>query len=339
MTNKILMTSIIATTLILSTFSFAEKAQASVYEIDDEISCVGFGGVFSLGTFCTLTNFTIDLGDQLEIRGGIHLVTDGTNINNGSIIHDGNTNPFAPGEWSNLGILTNNGTIELNGNSVSLSGQMINAGTLVNNNLIIANGGVGDNSGKISSSGIIENNGSIVLNAGTGNFSGILLNQGILNIGCFSNIDGTVDDLGTIIVEEDCNTEPDCSEAYPSTDMLYQDDTIWPPNHKMETIFVLGVTDPENDPVTIRIDSIFQDEPIDGLGNGDQSPDGAGIGTNSAQVRAERSGEDNGRVYHIEFTAEDILGATCSSEVIVDVPHDKKSNAVDDGSIYDSTLP
>jgi hypothetical protein len=131
------------------------------------------------------------------------------------------------------------------------------------------------------------------------------------------------------------NRQPDCAGAYPSLDSL------WPPNHQMESINVLGVTDPEGDAVGITITSIFQDEPTNGLGDGDTSPDGQGVGTDIAQVRAERAGNGNGRVYHIGFTATDGHAGTCSGEVLVSVPKSqgKKGEAVDDGPLYDSTVP
>lgn len=132
------------------------------------------------------------------------------------------------------------------------------------------------------------------------------------------------------------NLDPDCSMAYPSID------TIWPPNHKFVPVEVLGVTDPDGDPVVITIDSIFQDEPVDFLGDGEFAPDGLGIGTAIAEVRAERSGDPNvpgnGRVYHIGFTATDPFGGSCSGLLNVGVPHDKKDVPVDDGALYDSTV-
>jgi hypothetical protein len=48
---------------------------------------------------------------------------------------------------------------------------------------------------------------------------------------------------------------------------------------------------------------------VDGLGDGSTSPDGTGVGTEQAQVRAERAESGNGRVYHIAFTASDGNGA------------------------------
>lgn len=133
------------------------------------------------------------------------------------------------------------------------------------------------------------------------------------------------------------NEPPDCSAAVPSVDL------IWPPNHKMVDIYVLGVTDPDGDPITITIDSIFQDEPVDTWGDGSFTPDGAGVGSGGAQVRAERAGTKkvpgNGRVYHIGFTAEDDKGSTCSGELLVGVPHDQGGGSVpiDDGALFDST--
>jgi hypothetical protein len=124
---------------------------------------------------------------------------------------------------------------------------------------------------------------------------------------------------------------PDCSEAYPSVDNL------WPPNHELWPVKILGVTG--ND-VSITIDSIYQDEPVDSTGDGEFVPDGQGLGTDTAQVRAERDGDGNGRVYHIHFTATND-GGSCQNEVLVTVPKSKGKNgaAVDDGADYDSTSP
>jgi hypothetical protein len=107
----------------------------------------------------------------------------------------------------------------------------------------------------------------------------------------------------------------------------------------MVDIWVLGVTDPDGDPFTINIDSIFQDEPVNADDDGNTAPDGAGVGTEMAQIRSERNGELNGRVYHIGFTATDSFGGSCSGTVRVDVPLSRHyESAVDDGPNYDSTV-
>jgi len=131
------------------------------------------------------------------------------------------------------------------------------------------------------------------------------------------------------------NEAPVCEAAYASVDLL------WPVNHKFVSIEILGVTDGDSHELTITIDSIFQDELVDDGGDGNTWPDGQGIGTSIAEVRAERAADGNGRVYHIAFTADDGHGGTCSGEVIVGVPHDsgkKTEPPVDDGPLYDSTL-
>ncbi|OYV67413.1 MAG: hypothetical protein B7Z74_09625, partial [Deltaproteobacteria bacterium 21-66-5] len=127
------------------------------------------------------------------------------------------------------------------------------------------------------------------------------------------------------------NRPPDCSKATATPAIL------WPPDHTLASITIAGVTDPDGDPVTLTVTGITQDEPTNGLGDGDTAPDGFGVGTASAQVRAERSGTGNGRVYRIAFTASDGKGGACAGAVTAGVPHDKKDTPVDDGQNYDST--
>jgi len=128
-----------------------------------------------------------------------------------------------------------------------------------------------------------------------------------------------------------------CATAAPSSDRL------WPPNHDFVAIEIVGVEDPGGAPVLITIDSIFQDEPLDTVGDGNTEPDAWGTGSSVAHVRAERTGTPNvpgdGRVYHIGFTASGGLGE-CSGEVMVGVPHDEGagSTIIDGGPLYDSTL-
>jgi YVTN family beta-propeller protein len=132
------------------------------------------------------------------------------------------------------------------------------------------------------------------------------------------------------------NRPPDCSTAYPSVGV------IWPPNHQFVSVDVLGVTDPDGDAVTIEVTGIRQDEPVDGYGDGRFTPDGKGVGTATAELRAERAGwkkaPGDGRVYHIYFDATDPYGYACSGEIAVQVPHDSDSApSTDGGPIYDST--
>jgi hypothetical protein len=140
-------------------------------------------------------------------------------------------------------------------------------------------------------------------------------------------------------VQPPLNSPPDCSMADPSVT------TIWPPNHQFVPVNVLGVTDTDEDSVSISINSIWQDEPVNTVGDGNSTPDGQGVGTATAEVRAERIGSKkvtgNGRVYHISFTADDGNGGSCVGEVHVAVPQNQGQGSVpiDDGALYNSTIP
>jgi hypothetical protein len=89
----------------------------------------------------------------------------------------------------------------------------------------------------------------------------------------------------------------------------------------------------------VTITSVTQDEPTNGLGDGDTAVDAIIQSTAYVLLRAERSGLGNGRVYIINFTAIDDLGQTCAGSVRVDVPHrnQKNSPSIDDGQSYNST--
>ena len=117
---------------------------------------------------------------------------------------------------------------------------------------------------------------------------------------------------------------------------------LWPPNHKLVRGQVADVTDPDGDPVALTITGITQDEPVNGAADGNTSPD-ATVGSNGAfQVRAERSGLGDGRVYAIAFSASDGEGGSCSDTLLVGVPHDQGggSTPIDSAPpMFNSLLP
>ncbi len=113
---------------------------------------------------------------------------------------------------------------------------------------------------------------------------------------------------------------------------------IWPPNHKLKLVSIGGVTDPDGDPVTVKVTSVFQDERTDHTGDGKTCPDATGLGTAGVILRAERSGQLDGRVYHLFFQAEDGRGGLCASQVTVCVPHDNNRACMDQGALFDSTV-
>src|SRR5438094_6856669 len=130
-----------------------------------------------------------------------------------------------------------------------------------------------------------------------------------------------------------CDSPPDCSHAWVSPAEL------WPPNHKYVTVGVRGMTDPDGDAMRVVITGIRQDEPLNGLGDGDTCPDASGIGKgNTAQVRAERAGTRDGRVYYVSFSADDGRGGRCQGTAKVCVPHDQSPGHTcgDQGPLVDS---
>jgi VCBS repeat-containing protein len=108
--------------------------------------------------------------------------------------------------------------------------------------------------------------------------------------------------------------------------------TLWPPNHKMVEIAAsLDFSDDTSDIASVVLTSITSSEPDDGLGDGDTANDiqDADYGTqdNQFSLRAERSGQGEGRVYTITYTVTDHAGNQTVQSVQVSVAHDQSSNA------------
>jgi hypothetical protein len=135
--------------------------------------------------------------------------------------------------------------------------------------------------------------------------------------------------LGSASVTIDVNTPPDCSTVQPS------EQTLWPPNHKLETVGVSGATDADGDTVTLTITGVTQDEPLNGLGDGDTSPDAAHVPGHADQVklRSERSGPGDGRVYRIGVGGSDGRGGFCSVTVNTTVVKSQGHGAAADSGL------
>jgi hypothetical protein len=146
--------------------------------------------------------------------------------------------------------------------------------------------------------------------------------------------DGQVDsNVATVaITVRPVNDVPVCTASRAVPDRL-----LWPPNHHFEPIAIAGLTDVEGDALTVRATRVTQDEDLTGDGSGNKSPDAI---LQPLQVRVERSGQGDGRVYHITFEATDGQGGACTATVAVCVPHDQSgTTCVDGGPRYDSTKP
>ena len=133
--------------------------------------------------------------------------------------------------------------------------------------------------------------------------------------------DASTNASSLLLTVDPANRDPLCSAAAASPNIIRN------VNHKMVPVSIVGVTDADNDPVQITVVAISQDEPVTGEGSGNTTFDAMGIGTNAPQVRAERSGRGDGRVYRIAFDATDGKGGQCSGNVRVEVPHDNRASA------------
>jgi hypothetical protein len=142
---------------------------------------------------------------------------------------------------------------------------------------------------------------------------------------------GTSSDVATVSVRN-VNDLPEVTNARPSIA------TLWPPDHRLVTVQILGVTDTENN-VTIRVTGVTQDEPTNGAADGNTPIDAVINDDGTLLLRAERSGLGDGRIYRVSFTASDPEGSV-RGVVIVTVPHHKNGKAVrDKGGVFDSTRP
>jgi PKD repeat protein len=127
------------------------------------------------------------------------------------------------------------------------------------------------------------------------------------------------------------NDDPVCAGATVSPG------TLWSPNHEMVSLVIGGLRDVDGDEVSVAATAVWQDEPLDAEADGHTTPDAV---LAPLQVRAERSGQGDGRVYHVSVRATDGHGGSCAATLRVCVPHDQNSPGGacgDGGPRYDST--
>src|SRR5258706_2876255 len=129
-----------------------------------------------------------------------------------------------------------------------------------------------------------------------------------------------VSDHDPLVAYFSFDAAPDCTTATANPPTVFASS-----DHAMQSIAISNIGDADGDPIAITIDAICQDEATNAEGIAAYAIDGSGVGTSTASVRSERTGQrqspGNGRVYHIFFTANDGRpGGMCSGEVKVGVP-------------------
>jgi hypothetical protein len=99
---------------------------------------------------------------------------------------------------------------------------------------------------------------------------------------------------------------------------------LWPPNHKFVPVSITTSVSDACDPAPrCAISSVSSNEPVNGLGDGNTSPDWIVTGASTLLLRAERSGTGTGRVYTVGTTCTDAAGNVATGYTTVLVPHDQ----------------
>lgn len=106
--------------------------------------------------------------------------------------------------------------------------------------------------------------------------------------------------------------------------------SLWPANHKMVPIHLNYNTIDNCGGSVVNELQISSNEPENGLGDGDTSPDWKIIDDHNILLRAERAGNGTGRVYTITIMSRDNLYNYSSKLVTVSVPHDKSNFKIAD---------
>lgn len=100
--------------------------------------------------------------------------------------------------------------------------------------------------------------------------------------------------------------------------------TLWPPNHQMVPVVVtVTATEACGLEPNCRIISVESNEPTDDTGDGNTGPDSEITGAFTLNLRAERSGNGDGRRYTITAQCTDGDGRGSTGDVIVTAPHDR----------------
>lgn len=157
---------------------------------------------------------------------------------------------------------------------------------------------------------------------------------------------------GTAFAQLPVNTQNTCEG---SVDAVRQgrhtatenaDGIFWPPNHKLRTVTIYAQND-DGDDCNVTITAVQQDEPVDGIGDGNTSPDAANCDNSGkaskVDLRGERSGVGTGRYYTITYTMEDpnapASGPKTDTATLL-VPHDQGvahlGTYVNEGPAFDS---
>jgi hypothetical protein len=117
---------------------------------------------------------------------------------------------------------------------------------------------------------------------------------------------------------------------------------LWPPNHKFHSIAVSDCVDVEDAcQPDLQAEFIWasSDEPVDDIGDGHHAPDILVDDCQRVQLRSERQGPKDGRVYKLGVRVVDGSGNASEGVCTVVVDHDQRGVlGADSGEAYRISL-
>lgn len=153
--------------------------------------------------------------------------------------------------------------------------------------------------------------------------------------------------VGTTTVNAQATAGPSCTftvtvkDAEPPVMTLAAPISLWPVNHKFVTVTVAQMIAGMNDncdaltTADVYIVSAASDEAVTGGGSGGTMQDIViGSGCQSVDLRSERAGTGNGRVYSIVLKVEDKSGNAGYATFLVYVPHSVSAIPIQDAPQY-----
>jgi hypothetical protein len=176
-----------------------------------------------------------------------------------------------------------------------------------------------------------------------GNSPSITVPTGSLSVGNHTVTVTTTGSCGTATQTAILNV----TGGTPVINLITNSATMWPPNHKYQTFsvsdFVSSATagcGGGNITNSVVIQKVSSDEPENSNGGDGNTLNDIVIAPNckSVQLRSERDGGLNGRVYTITFKVTDSFGNTSTATVKVNVPINNGGTAVDNGAAAGYTV-
>jgi hypothetical protein len=151
-----------------------------------------------------------------------------------------------------------------------------------------------------------------------------------------SSLERTVPELSTDNTVRDRDTSFACTTNEPPT-ATTSTINLWPPNHRLHAITAANcvtITDDCDEDLEASLVWASSDEPANSIGDGNTAADII-AGCDAFELRSERQGPRNGRVYHLGWRVEDSDGNVLQGSCAIIVDHDQSAAITeDDGEAY-----